>query len=102
MFEMRVRKSLENVFAQSISKHAKLVYCYLLSTTKGGTSQPSRSSREEISFYCGISEKTVINAIKELIEAELIEERRLGQGNPNSISITNPENFINRRRNRGN
>lgn len=91
---MRVTEFLEHVFSLSISGYAKLVYFYLVGTTEGVTSQTFKSSREEISFYCGIGKGTVSKAIKELVAAGLIEEHRRGQGMPNSISIVDAENFM--------
>ena len=85
---------------RSLSSDAKLTYALLydrlsLSKLNGWINDNDEVfliyTREEISEDLGISYKKAISAFRELLEVELIAEKRRGRGEANMIYIVKPE-----------
>lgn len=98
---LKIPKSLlANPKYKSLSSDAKLTYALLydrlsLSKVNGWINESDEVyliyTREEIAEDLGITYKKAISAFKELVDAELIVEKRCGRGMPNRIYIVKPE-----------
>ena len=98
---LKIPKTLfANPKYKSLSSDAKLTYALLydrlsLSKVNGWINESDEVyliyTREEIAEDLGITYKKSISAFKELVDAELIVEKRCGRGMPNRIYIVKPE-----------
>ena len=98
---LKIPKTLfANPKYKSLSSDAKLTYALLydrlsLSKVNGWINESDEVyliyTREEIAEDLGITYKKAISAFRELVDAELIVEKRCGRGMPNRIYIVKPE-----------